>query len=65
MIRDERWKLIAYHTGEERNAQLFDLSVDPDEVDNLADDSKYAGEMARLEKLMSQARADFGDPVKW
>ncbi|MGE5192778.1 MAG: sulfatase-like hydrolase/transferase [Deltaproteobacteria bacterium] len=63
MIRDERWKLIKYNAGGAKNVQLFDLRADPDEVTNLADDPKYAGERARLEKLLTEARREFGDPV--
>jgi arylsulfatase A-like enzyme len=63
MIRDERWKLIAYNAGGIRNAQLFDLKNDPDELNNLAGKSKYAGQQARLERLLAEARKSFGDPV--
>jgi arylsulfatase A-like enzyme len=63
MIRDERWKLIKYNAKGVRNVQLFDLRNDPDELNNLADDPKHAGERARLEKLLAEARKQFGDPV--
>ncbi len=43
----------------------FDLSADPDEINNLAEDPKFAGERNRLEQLLSQARLEFEDPVKW
>jgi arylsulfatase A-like enzyme len=63
MIRDDRWKLIAYRAGGTRSTQLFDLQNDPDELHNLADDPKYADERRRLEKLLMEARREFGDPV--
>ena len=63
MVRDDRWKLIAYNAGGEGNTQLFDLANDPDEIMNLADDSKLAYQRARLEKLLVKARKQFGDPV--
>ena len=63
MIRDERWKLIKYKAGGVKNVQLFDLKNDPDEVVNLAAEPKHAGELSRLEKLLGQARKEFGDPV--
>ncbi len=44
MIRDDRWKLIAYRAGGTRNTQLFDLRNDPDELHNLADDPTFARE---------------------
>ena len=63
MIRDARWKLIKYHAGGAKHRQLFDLKNDPDETRNLADDPAYAGEIARLEKLLETARAEFDDPI--
>jgi arylsulfatase A-like enzyme len=46
-----------------RNAQLFDLQKDPDELVNLADDPANAAERRRLEALMLQARREFADPI--
>jgi len=63
MVRDDRWKLLAYNAGGVKNTQLFDLANDPDELNNLAADPKYAAERARLEKLLAQARKEFGDPI--
>ena len=63
MIRDKRWKLIKYNAGGVKNAQLFDLKNDPDELNNLAIDPKHASQRARLEKLLRKARKQFGDPV--
>lgn len=62
MVRDDRWKLLKYNAAGVKNVQLFDLQRDPDEIHNLAADPKYAGELARLEKLLAQARKEFGDP---
>ena len=63
MVRDERWKLMSYNAGGVKNVQLFDLAADPDELNNLADDPKYAAERSRMVKLLAQARKEFGDPV--
>ena len=63
MERDERWKLIRYHVGDERHAQLFDLQNDPDELNNLINDPRYEPERIRLEARMAEERAAFGDPV--
>jgi arylsulfatase A-like enzyme len=63
MVRDERWKLIEYNASGARNSQLFDLARDPDEINNLAGDPKFASERQRLERLLDQARKQFGDPV--
>jgi arylsulfatase A-like enzyme len=63
MIRDQRWKLIKYNAGGVKNAQLFDLKHDPDELNNLVADPKHARQFARLEKALADARKEFGDPV--
>jgi len=63
MIRDDRWKLIKYNAGGAKNAQLFDLKNDPDELTNLAAEPKRASQRARLEKMLADARKQFGDPV--
>jgi arylsulfatase A-like enzyme len=63
MIRDERWKLIKYNAHGVKNAQLFDLKNDPDELKNLANHSRHAAQRARLEVLLEDARKHFGDPV--
>jgi arylsulfatase A-like enzyme len=63
MVRDDRWKLLAYNAGGAKNTQLFDLANDPDELNNLADDPKYAAERSRLEGLLARARKEFADPV--
>ncbi len=61
MVRDERWKLIKYNANGVKNAQLFDLQNDPDEIRNLADDPKFADPRARMEKLLAEARKQWGD----
>lgn len=63
MVRDKRWKLIEYVVGDEHHTQLFDLSRDPDEVNDLAEKAEYEEVVARLRgQLMQQAR-NFGDPA--
>jgi arylsulfatase A-like enzyme len=63
MVRDERWKLISYRAGGERNTQLFDLQSDPDEIHNLANDPAHAEQRKRLETMLTDARKEFGDPI--
>lgn len=63
MIRDERWKLLKYNASGVRNIQLFDLRNDPDELTNLATNVKHRDEVARLEKLLSEAQKWAGDPL--
>ncbi|NLS94285.1 MAG: sulfatase-like hydrolase/transferase [Planctomycetaceae bacterium] len=63
MVRDDRWKLMAYNAGGVKNTQLFDLANDPDELHDLAADPKLATERSRMEELLAQARKEFGDPI--
>lgn len=46
MVRSEDWKLV--HFLDEEYGQLFDLSADPDEMDNRWDDSEAAEKKAEL-----------------
>jgi arylsulfatase A-like enzyme len=63
MLRDERWKLLEYSAKGVRAVQLFDLANDPDEIRNLASDPRFGQQLARLKKLLVEARQQFGDPV--
>ncbi len=58
-VRDERWKLIVYPPINHR--QLFDLQNDPDEIQDLAADPKYAAEIERLTARMKEWQAKVGD----
>ncbi|MFO1020920.1 MAG: sulfatase-like hydrolase/transferase [Planctomycetales bacterium] len=62
-VRDNRWKLIRYHAAGEYHTQLYDLQSDPEELKNLADEPQFANERQRLEKLLTQSRKDFADPI--
>ena len=62
-VRDDRWKLIRYKTPQGPHTQLFDLSRDPHELRNLAEDSEYAETLQRLDSLLVQQRTQLGDPV--
>jgi len=59
-IRDERWKLIRY--PQINVTQLFDLSADANEMNNLAGKPEYSGKVEELLALMKQAQKDFDDP---
>lgn len=48
----ENWKLIKYNVGNEDTTQLFNLNIDPWEINNLAEDEKYSPILNKLtEKL--------------
>lgn len=72
-VRDERWKLIRYPAV--NVTQLFDLSNDPHELTNLADQAEHAEKLAEMTKLLEQEMAEHADnyplvvakpkPAKW
>jgi arylsulfatase A-like enzyme len=53
-VRDARWRYIRYFDGFE---ELYDHATDPDEFTNLAGDSKYAAEKARLAEWLKKVGA--------
>jgi len=55
MIRVGDWKLIAQRGETSIPTALYDLSVDPEELNNLLDDAEHAGKLQELsEELESQ-----------
>lgn len=62
MARDKRWKLLEYVVGDQHHTQLFDLSTDPDELNNLADKESSAEVLARLRGQLLHLAKNFGDP---
>ncbi len=50
MIRDQRYKLIYYATG--NRFQLFDMQEDPFELHDLAQQAEHADELARLKQVL-------------
>jgi arylsulfatase A-like enzyme len=58
-VRDERWKLIVYPPINHR--ELFDLTADPDETNDLAADPAHAKEIERLTALMKSWQEKVGD----
>lgn len=63
MVKDDRWKLIEYAVGNDRHTQLFDLSNDPWEQQNLATASASAGELSRLRQHLQEWQVAVGDAV--
>jgi len=63
MVRDDRHKLIEYSVGDTRTTQLFDVSADPCELNNLADDPHHAEHLARLREEMAKWQRAEDDPL--
>jgi arylsulfatase A-like enzyme len=63
-LRDDRWKLIRYPLVD--RTQLFDLSVDPHELNNLADDPAQAARIAAMTESLQQEMRRYADdaPLK-
>ena len=61
MIREDRWKLIRYPKVD--RWQLFDLSSDPHELRNLADDPKHRATFSRLRARLAEWRRSANDPI--
>ena len=60
-VRREQYKLVEYAVEGVRTTQLFDLEADPDELDNLAADPAYAGEVERLRQDLRRWPEELGD----
>ena len=60
-IRDDRWKLIRYPLV--NRTQLFDLSNDPLEMNNLADKPEHAAKVTELMALLQKEMTAYADPT--
>jgi arylsulfatase A-like enzyme len=58
---DGHWKLIEYHVNGERHTQLFDLSADPHEETNLAENPAQSGRIVALRQSMIEERDLYED----
>jgi len=65
MLRYEDWKLIVWHgtpaTGGERDGELYNLTDDPGELQNLFHNPEYAGVRRRLKGVLLDAMAEAED----
>ena len=58
-VRKGRWKLIRY--PQINRTQLFDLELDPHEVNDLADDPQYTDKVKQLFALLGELQKEAGD----
>jgi len=63
-VRDERWKMIRYPLVDQ--TQLFDLQIDPHEMNNLAEKEAYVAKVVEMTALLEKEMAHYGDtaPLK-
>jgi len=61
MVFDGRYKLSRYHSSGE--GELYDLGKDPDEFNNLWDDSSYIDIKVRMLELLSDRMSNTVDPL--
>jgi arylsulfatase A-like enzyme len=61
-VRDKEWKLIRY--PERDYSQLFHLTNDPDEMNNLAGEAEYAKKLEELMGLLQDWQSASGDTAK-
>lgn len=60
-VRDDRYKLIEYVVNGERTTQLFDLLLDPIEINNLANSPNHTDVLTKLRKELIRCRDTWGD----
>jgi arylsulfatase A-like enzyme len=59
-VRDSRWKLIRYPQIDK--TQLFDLTSDPEEINNLAELPEQQMRVAELMALLKKEQIRYSDP---
>ena len=62
-IRDEQYKLIKYLVNDEEHVQLFDLTEDPFETENLVGEDTYSAVLDRLNKSLFEQLKQFNDTI--
>jgi hypothetical protein len=56
MLRTPEFKYARYDDG---GSELYDLTRDPDELENRADDSAYAGRVGELKALVARWEREY------
>lgn len=62
MVSDERWKLIIY--PQSHRAQLFDLSIDADELNDLSGDWSFESQIRRMSAKLVSHEWSMHDPMR-
>jgi len=63
-VRDDRYHLIQnLYTTDKPEWELFDLVVDPDERENLAEDPAYSKQFKKLKRELDEWRKETNDPL--
>ena len=61
-VRDDRYKLMHFYVTDEW--ELFDLEEDPQEINNVYENSDYQGIVKRLKKTLAQHEKTYDVPNK-
>jgi N-acetylglucosamine-6-sulfatase len=63
-VRTDRFKYMHYPPGDggphEHMAELYDLSIDPEELNNLIEDPRYADTVERLKQELKRLKKESG-----
>jgi arylsulfatase A-like enzyme len=60
-IRTERYKLICFYTDKSEHWELYDLKLDPKEMDNLIRQEKFQDLIVKLKARMAELQEEYGD----
>ncbi len=63
-LRLRHWKLILYNVSGAKHTQLFDLGVDPWEMNNMAEDPSQARRIGEMTELLKSMMKKADDPVR-
>lgn len=62
--RNEDWKIIMYNVDNKITTQLFNLKIDPLEINNLAENKDYATDLERMTKILEEQMLAQNDAAK-